>query len=1005
MQHSEYATVLDWFNRREADAFRAIAGRHAAMVYATCRRILGNDSEAEEVAQECFEVLATVPAKQAPPREIGPWLHGVAVNRSLMRLRAEGRRRKYETRYASEQPSHAPAGWDDLRDLIDEAINELPEDLRLLAVHHFFYGQSHGEIARAAGIPRRTISNRIGKAVELVGETLRKRGLQVSTAMLAGMVLGGLSEAAAAPATVMTPLGSVAVAQGAPSSTALLAAEGAGISFLMKSALAAIGVAILLGAGLGVYQFYRSRLVAIAAPSDDRAVQTSATVNAHGQASTHADNKIAATLDAYQGETGSISGKVSDAVVTADMWLKAMETQDFPTERDLLRLAAKPRPGVEVLVGKNEEQGFVRLRSAFTDDAGQYRFPDLPPGEYGVYIVPPPEVCPWFDVRPHIHRGAAVKAREDVTVDLKIQDGLAIRGRVTDASGQAIAGVHISAVPILSDDSISSSSWGASTARVEEEARQDTVTGEDGSYEMHGIVPANLWNATRVLATGNSAGGVVQITVTANGYAPVQVYVYAVTQALAQEAKRFWVELNRRYPDDIPGEMLSPPDSVPLAACEGATLTGVNVTLQQQAGTIAGILETTRGKALPHRQLRILFAKEDNPLQKPYDSSGDGVDQSQVFFKGRPAEQYPLLPQPIQTDATGGFSFSGLAPGTYQFEIDRLSPRVPSPGGGVPFPRYPAKQRARNADVRLEAGQQVAGLRVVFEDSEDLFTLTGIVVDSGTRQPLNEYSAGIIAIDADDEATPEHGFLAKDEGRKGHFSIVGISPGIATLAVSSPGYATEDFRVDLRKENGHAMTFPLDVESILAGHVTVNGGIESHATVDVKSKDSLHGGGGSVSHETGEYEVNSLKPGAYSVRATLFPLGAKYVRYTLPRQVTLLAGQTMLLDFDFTGSASLTGTVSIPREALAFVEVLTGALPDAVPPSDSNGLADLCVGCAINLYNSESYRIAMLAPGTYTVVGSVSYTEGDKVTRLAQQVHTVTLAEDETAEFNFDFSE
>jgi DNA-directed RNA polymerase specialized sigma24 family protein len=44
--------------RGAAEAFQTIVSRHAGMVYATCRRILRNATDAEDMAQECFETLA-----------------------------------------------------------------------------------------------------------------------------------------------------------------------------------------------------------------------------------------------------------------------------------------------------------------------------------------------------------------------------------------------------------------------------------------------------------------------------------------------------------------------------------------------------------------------------------------------------------------------------------------------------------------------------------------------------------------------------------------------------------------------------------------------------------------------------------------------------------------------------------------------------------------------------------------------------------------------------------
>ena len=48
-----------WYERRDADAFDELVVRHAAMVYATGRRVVGNDADASDVMQDCFLYLAT----------------------------------------------------------------------------------------------------------------------------------------------------------------------------------------------------------------------------------------------------------------------------------------------------------------------------------------------------------------------------------------------------------------------------------------------------------------------------------------------------------------------------------------------------------------------------------------------------------------------------------------------------------------------------------------------------------------------------------------------------------------------------------------------------------------------------------------------------------------------------------------------------------------------------------------------------------------------------------
>ncbi|MEK7794858.1 MAG: sigma factor, partial [Candidatus Hydrogenedentota bacterium] len=58
MGSSDALLLERWVLERDAGAFREIVLRHGGMVYGTCRRILGNPADAEEIAQDCFLRLA-----------------------------------------------------------------------------------------------------------------------------------------------------------------------------------------------------------------------------------------------------------------------------------------------------------------------------------------------------------------------------------------------------------------------------------------------------------------------------------------------------------------------------------------------------------------------------------------------------------------------------------------------------------------------------------------------------------------------------------------------------------------------------------------------------------------------------------------------------------------------------------------------------------------------------------------------------------------------------------
>ena len=249
---TDRALLERWVSERDAESFTELAKRYSGIVYATCRRILGDAVGAEDVAQECFEVLS-----QSGPRPgdfLGPWLHRVAVTRSLNHVTAERRRKLREQRYASEQARTVEYQWDDVYEYVDEAINALPDNLRLPILAHFFQGQTHDAVAGAIGTSRQTVTYRIGKGIERIRGHLGRRGIPVAAPPLAGMLAAHLAEAATPPAGLAASLSKLALA-GPLASGANGLATGVGVTnviggvLIMKKVLLAVVVLAVLTAG------------------------------------------------------------------------------------------------------------------------------------------------------------------------------------------------------------------------------------------------------------------------------------------------------------------------------------------------------------------------------------------------------------------------------------------------------------------------------------------------------------------------------------------------------------------------------------------------------------------------------------------------------------------------------------------------------------------------------------------------------------------------------------
>jgi RNA polymerase sigma factor (sigma-70 family) len=188
--------------RRDEAAFTAMVRRHGPLVLGVCRRVLRDVHAAEDAFQATFLVLARRAGGVGRPEALAAWLHGVAVRVALKARVREARRRRVESRVAAKAPIEVSAedpAWQDLRPLLDEAVGELPDKLRVPFVLHYLQGQTVSAVARQLGCPRGTVATHLARARQRLRARLLRRGLTLSTAVLGGLLSRDLTAGTLSP--------------------------------------------------------------------------------------------------------------------------------------------------------------------------------------------------------------------------------------------------------------------------------------------------------------------------------------------------------------------------------------------------------------------------------------------------------------------------------------------------------------------------------------------------------------------------------------------------------------------------------------------------------------------------------------------------------------------------------------------------------------------------------------------------------------------------------------
>ncbi len=155
------------FASGEASAFRTLTERHLMSVTGIARRMLRDDAEAEDVAQEAFLRLWRSGATlDVGAGGVKPWLRRVVSNLCIDRVRGRQRLTVVEELPEQADPPRQQASLEaeDLKRRVDVALKKLPERQRLALTLFHYEGLSQIEIGSVMEISDEAVESLLGRA-------------------------------------------------------------------------------------------------------------------------------------------------------------------------------------------------------------------------------------------------------------------------------------------------------------------------------------------------------------------------------------------------------------------------------------------------------------------------------------------------------------------------------------------------------------------------------------------------------------------------------------------------------------------------------------------------------------------------------------------------------------------------------------------------------------------------------------------------------------------------
>jgi len=173
-----------WLARlREGDgsAFEWLVREHGGRLLSVARRFLRDEEDARDAVQDTFLSAYRSIGDFAGGSQLSTWLHRIAINACLMRLRT--RRRKPEERiddllprFAADghQENHPTLPWEgsaetliersQTRAIVRQAIDRLPDPYRTVLLLRDIEEISTGEAARLLGVTENAVKIRLHRA-------------------------------------------------------------------------------------------------------------------------------------------------------------------------------------------------------------------------------------------------------------------------------------------------------------------------------------------------------------------------------------------------------------------------------------------------------------------------------------------------------------------------------------------------------------------------------------------------------------------------------------------------------------------------------------------------------------------------------------------------------------------------------------------------------------------------------------------------------------------------
>jgi RNA polymerase sigma factor (sigma-70 family) len=263
MQERSDAQLLCAFaGRGDEAAFREIVARYADLVYSAALRQVESSAAASDVSQSVFTDLARKAGTLASDGgtalspSLAGWLHRATRYAALNHLR-DARRRLTHERQAMEQlltNSESGADWEQIRPMLDEALDGLSDEDREVLLLRYFKNQDFRAVGLTLGVSDDAAQKRVSRAVDRLREFFSKRNVTIGASGLVALLSANAVQSA--PVGLAAAISAAAVAGTTVTTSTVVTATKAIVMTTLQKAI--ITTALVATVGTAAYEAHRA---------------------------------------------------------------------------------------------------------------------------------------------------------------------------------------------------------------------------------------------------------------------------------------------------------------------------------------------------------------------------------------------------------------------------------------------------------------------------------------------------------------------------------------------------------------------------------------------------------------------------------------------------------------------------------------------------------------------------------------------------------------------------